>query len=594
MRNACASRAHSASVSRFSISQVITEEARVDKRWDRDSFDEAKVMRGFSRRAVLRCLAVGAGGAALTSAGVVAGAPPAIEPLPLLTQAPSGGQVSVGWSKPVTLNPLFSTIGYEQVVEQLIFGSLVKVNASLEAVPDIAEEIEVSPDAKTYTFKLRQNLTFTDGQPLTARDVIFTVERAIDARTGSYWQGRLMSIEGAAEFSDQRADAISGLESPDDFTVVMRLSSPDSTWLLTLGDFAGLGIVPAHVLEGIAPDQMKQHSFSLAPTVSAGVFKFERFESDQFVELTRNESYGGEQAQLDRVFFKILTEDVTVAQLETGEVDVSNVPVTELERLRGQSHLTVVSVPSPSVDFLALNLTKPYFQDKRVRQAMMYAIDREAIVQAIFAGESTVVNQTIIGPDWMGIPEVNPYSFDPDQARQLLSDANWDSSFTFDLDYVPGTKTRDAYIPILQQQLKDVGIEVELQPLESAEYSRRRSVDHVFDAALVGGGVFRQDPNVSSKYFETKNFVPSGANYSHFSNPRVDELFVAGRATTDQAERVIIYTEVATILNEEVPWIFLWSPNANFAYNNRLVGFEPPSYVNTPMWNADKWSVSGD
>lgn len=566
----------------------------MNEHWERESLDEIAVMRGFSRRAVLRFLGVSAGGSTLATAAVGAGpAPDSSNVSPSLAQEPSGGQVNVGWTKPVTLNPLFSTIGYEQVVERLIFGSLVKVNASLEAVPDIAEEIEVSPDATTYTFHLRQNLTFTDGQPLTARDVIFTIERAVDARTGSYWQGRLMAIEGAAEFSEQGAETITGLEAPHDFTVVMRLSSPDSTWLLTLGDFAGLGILPAHVLEGIAPDQLKQHSFSLAPTVSAGVFRFERYESDQFVELARNETFGGEKAQLDRIFFKILTEDVTVAQLETGEVDVSNVPVTELERLQGSPHLTVVSVPSPSIDFLALNLTKPYFQDKRVRQAMMHALDRESIVQAIFAGEASVVNQTIIGPDWMEMPDVNPYAFDPDRARQLLTDANWDSSFRFSLDYVPGTKTRDAYIPIIQQLFNDVGIQVELQPLESAEYSRRRSVDHVFDAALVGGGVFRQDPNVSSKYFETANFVPSGANYSHYSNPRVDELFVAGRATTDLAERVTIYTEIATILNDEVPWIFLWSPNAIFAYNKRLVGFEPPSYVNTPMWNADKWSVTG-
>jgi len=565
----------------------------VNEQWERESLDEATVMRAFSRRAILRFLGVSAGGSALASAVTGAARAPGTDTASAsLAQQPSGGQVNVGWTKPVTLNPLFSTIGYEQVVERLIFGSLVKVNADLEAVADLAEEIEVSPDATSYTFSLRQNLTFTDGQPLTARDVLFTIERAVDARTGSYWQGRLMAIEGAAEFSEQAAETISGLEAPDDFTVVMRLAKPDSTWLLTLGDFAGLGILPAHVLGDIAPDQMKQHSFSLAPTVSAGVFKFARYESDQFVELVRNETYGGEKALLDRVFFKILTEDVTVAQLETGEVDVSNVPVTELERLQANPNLTVVSVPSPSVDFLTLNLTKPYFRDKRVRQAMMHALDREAIVQAIFAGEASVVNQTIIGPDWMQLPELNSYAFDPDRARQLLSEANWDSSFRFSLDYVPGTKTRDAYIPIVQQLFNDVGLQVELQPLESAEYSRRRSVEHVFDAALVGGGVFRQDPNVSSKYFETANFVPSGANYSHYSNPRVDELFVAGRATTDVAERVTIYSEIATILNEEVPWIFLWSPNAIFAHNKRLVGFEPPSYVNTPMWNADKWSVS--
>jgi peptide/nickel transport system substrate-binding protein len=564
----------------------------MDEPMDRSNLNEVSLMSSLSRRALLGLAAAGAASAALGS-GARAGQPSmGNNRLTASAQGESGGQVSVGYLKPVTLNPLFSTIGYEQVVEQLIFGSLVKVNAKLEAVPDIATAIDVSEDATTYTFKLNPNLTFTDGQPLTAKDVVFTIERAIDARTGSYWQGRLMAIEGAAEYSEQAAETISGLETPDDFTVVMRLAAPDSTWLLTLGDFAGLGILPKHILEGIAPDQMKQHSFSLEPNVTAGVFTYAKYETDQYIELVRNENYGGEKAKLDRVFFKILTADVTVAQLETGELDVANIPVTEMERLSGNPDLTVVSVPSPSIDFLAVNITKPHLADKRIRQAMMYAIDREAIVQAIFAGEASVVNQTIIGPEWMGSLELNPYSFDPDKARQLLSDAGWDSSQKIELDYVPGTKTRDAYAPIIQQLFKDVGIEIELMPLESAEYTRRRNTDHVFDMAIVGGGVFRQDPNVSSKYFETKNFVPGGANYSHFSNARVDELFAAGRATTNQEERKAIYTEIATILNEEVPWIYLWSPNSIFAHNNRLVGFDPPSYVNTPMWNADKWTVT--
>lgn len=555
--------------------------------------DEDKPVSGLSRRSLLGFITAGAGGAALAVSPAV-GKQFSIEKAALASlQASTGGQATAAYAKPVTFNPLFSTTGAEQVIEQLVFGSLVKLNADLQPVPDLAEDIEISEDVTTYTFKLRQNISFTDGQPLTAQDVVFTIERAVDNRTGSYWQGRLLAIEGATEYSDQRADTIAGLETPDDFTVVMKLVAPDSTWLLTISDFAGLGILPAHVLKDIPPDELQQHPFSLNPDVTAGVFKFAEYKTDQYVVLTRNENYFGEKAQLDELFLKILTPDVAIAQLETGELDVTSVSVSELGRLRDNPNLSIVTIPSPSIDFLTLNLTQPYFQDKRVRQAMMYALDRQAIVDALFEGEATVVNQSIIGPDWMGIPDVNPYNFDPDQARQLLNEANWDSSLKVELMFVPGDNPDDAYIPIIQQQFKDVGIDAELVPVERAEFTRRRNVDHDFDIAVVGGGVFRQDPNVSAKYFETKNFVPGGANYSHFSNPRVDELFEAGRATTDLAERKAIYTEVASILNEEVPWIFLWSPDSIFAHSNRLVGFDPPSYVNTPMWNADEWAVKG-
>jgi peptide/nickel transport system substrate-binding protein len=242
---------------------------------------------------------------------------------------------------------------------------------------------------------------------------------------------------------------------------------------------------------------------------------------------------------------------------------------------------------------MTLNLALPYLQDKRVRQAMMYALDRESIVKTIYQGEAQVVNQTIIGPQWMGPPEgLNPYAFDPNKAKQLLKEANWDSNRKLEAIYVPAGREEDAYVPIIQQQFQDVGLMLTLRQVERAEYNRKRNTAHDFEIALVGGGIFRQDPNVSGKYFETVNWVPEGANYSHYSNKQVDDLFAAGRATTDTTERKKIYTQVATILNDEVPWIFLWSPNSIFAHTKRLVGFKPPSYATHNMWNTDEWTVT--
>jgi ABC-type transport system substrate-binding protein len=509
--------------------------------------------------------------------------------------ARAAGPVSVFWPKPVTFNPLFSTAGAEQGVEQLLLGALVKVNDKLEPVPDMAESIDVSPDARTYTFHLKKTLKFTDGQPLTARDVVFTIQRAVDARTGSYWRGRLLLIAGATEYGDQKVSAISGLETPDDDTVKMTLASPDSTWLLTLGDFAGLGILPEHILRDAPPDQLKQHAFSLNPTVSAGVFQFSKYETDQYLEIKRNDSYGGgSPAKLQQLFFKTLTADVGLAQLERGELDLMVAPVSEIGRLKRNANLVVESVPSPSVSFMTVNLTQAHLRDKRLRQAMMYAIDREGIVKSIYQGEAQVVSQTIIGPEWMGTPEgLNPYRFDPDKARRLVREASWDSSRKIETIYQPGDKELDAYVPIIQQQLQDVGIALALRQVEGAEYIRKRNTDHDFEIAFVGGGVFGQDPNVSGKYFETVNFVPGGANYSHYSNKMVDDLFAAGRATTDRDERKKIYTRVATILNDDVPWVYLWSPNSIFARSKRLVGFQPPSYATHDMWNADEWTVTG-
>lgn len=505
----------------------------------------------------------------------------------------AGGQISVLWRTPNTLNPLFSTAGSEQQVERLMFGALVKMNADLEPVPDMATSIEASDDASVYTFTINENAAFSDGEPLTAADVIFTFERAIDERTGSYWLGRLNGIAGALEYSTQEADSVSGLAMPDDYTVEITLAEPDSAFLVTLCNFSGLGILPKHILEDVAPDQLREHPFSLEPTVTAGPFKFVQYLTDQYLELERNDTYWGDPAPLDRIFMRILTPEVGLAQLETGELDLMTLPITEVERTNGFANAHVESVPSPSMSFLAPNMEREYFQDKRVRQAMMYAIDRVGLVEAVLMGEGSVTNSPIFGPEWMGVPEgLNEYPYDPDRARSMLEEAGWDFDQKVELIITPGNNEADTHAQIIQQQLNDIGFQMEILQVDVAENQRRSIQATDFDVKNVGGGVFRADPSVSGTYMTTDTWTPSGGNYGHYSNPEIDELYPQGKATGDLDERKRIYTEIAQLLNEECPWIWLYSPNSIYGVSNRLQGHEPASYIDNKLWNAETWSVS--
>lgn len=505
----------------------------------------------------------------------------------------TGGQVTVLWRTPNTLNPLFSTAGSEQQVERLMFGALVKMNDALEPVPDMATSIEVSDDASVYTFTINENVTFSDGEPLTAADVIFTLERAIDERTGSYWLGRLNGIDGALDYSTQAADSVSGLAMPDDYTVEITLAEPDSAFLVTLCNFSGFGILPKHILEDVTPDQMREHPFSLAPTVSAGPFKFVRYETDQFLELERNDTYWGDPPPLDRIFMRILTPEVGLAQLETGELDLMTLPLSEIERTKGMAVAHVETVESPSMSFFAPNLEREYFQDKRVRQAMMYAIDRVGLVEAVLLGEGVVRNSPIFGPEWMGVPEgLNEYPYDPDQARSLLEEAGWDFNREVEFIITPGNNEADTHSEIAQQQLAEVGFKMKILQVDVAENQRRTIQSTDFDIRNVGGGVFRADPSVSESYMTTDTWTPNGGNYGHYSNPEIDELYKQGKATGDLEERKQIYTEIALILNDECPWIWLYSPNSAYGVSNRLQGHEPASYIDNKLWNAEAWSVS--
>ena len=508
--------------------------------------------------------------------------------------APAGGTLNIHWrtDNPVSFNPLFSTSGSEQQVERLIFGALLKMSDKLEPIPDLAEKWDIAPDAKTYTFTLRKNIKFSDGQPLTADDVIFTFERAIDKRVGSIWAGRLAGIEGAAEYADQKADKISGLEAPDPSTVRVKLAKPDAAFLTTIGNFSGLGILPKHVLKDVAPDQLKNHRFSTqAPNVSAGAYVLANYQPGQYVELRRNEAYFGAKPSVERIFLKIMSADTALAQLQTGETDFVKVPVSELDRVKRIPNVTVHSVNSPSISQIAVFNERPYFKDKRVRQAIMFAIDRKGIVDSILGGQAALVNSPIIGPEWMGQPEFEKYDFNPAKAKELLKAANWDPNQKVEMIVATGDKVQDAYGAVIQQQLNDVGMKVEIRQIDSAEVNRRYVQTPDYDLFLFGGGVYRAEPSISATYYLSSNATPRGGNGTHYSNPQLDQLFSDGVATADRAKRKDIYTQIAKIVNDDAPTTFLWSPNSIYAVTNRFKGFKPPAYIDNFVWNAEEWGV---
>lgn len=526
------------------------------------------------------------GSAALASAGVLS----ATSVNRLLAQESGGGEVKMLIRKPTTLNPLFSTSGNEQQISRLIFGALVKSDDQLQPVPDLAEKFEGSPDGLTYTFTLRAGLTFNDGQPLTSKDVAFTIQSAVNPAVGSVWQGRLLAIAGAQAFADGTADTISGIETPDDLTVKLTLAAPDGTFLLTLIDYSGLGILPEHALKDIAPDQLATKTY-LDPEVTGGAFSLTSYQVDQFIELTRNDKYVPKQPALDRILLVIRDPAVAMGDLETGELDIMRLPLDEVESVAKMTSVSLVSVQSPSMDHIVLNLRRPYLQDKRLRQAMMYAIDRKSIVESLLGGRGEVVNSPIFGPEWMGIPDgLATYDYDPEKAKALLAEMSWDSNQKIvAMSVSPG----EWYGEVVAQQLNEVGIAFELQLVDVSQLLEEiLKEEPTFDSFLNGGDTYRADPNIASLFYATSQMAPAGGNLCRYSNPALDQLFADGRATADQAARKEIYTQAAKILNDDVPNIFLWSPNSHFAVNPRVQGFAGPGYPDNRLWNAEDWSVT--
>jgi peptide/nickel transport system substrate-binding protein len=519
---------------------------------------------------------------------------------PVPGSGPLGGQIKFAYATPATLNPLFSTAGVDQGVELQVYGALVMMTDGSDPEMDLAESVDISSDALTYTFHLRDGNMFNDGTPLTSKDVLFTFHRALDPRTGSVWRSRFLPLEGADKYDGVTVTDLPGIQAPDDKTIVMKLTKPDVTWLITLCDFAGFGILPEHAFADIPPDQLQKAPFSLKPGPGAGAFTFGEYQPDQFVSLKRNDNYKPPKANIDELYLPILPQTVTaLSQLQNAEIDISQVGIPDLASVQDNPILNVSSEPSVMCQFLVPNLTRPEFADKRVRQAMMYALDRQTIVHEIMLDQATVINSCFFGWKWEnGEPDgLNPYPYDPDKAKQLLKDANWDSGTKIDSQFIPGDPLQDTLLNIFQQQFKDVGININLVSVDVPEYTNRivsgakdgKTGD--FQLMIGSGGVMGQDPNVTTKYINSAAATPTGSNYNHYANSQVDDLLVQGRATNDLAKRKEIYTQIAKIVNEDVVWIFLWRLNSIYGVNKRVQNFKAPGHPGRVISSAHKWSV---
>jgi peptide/nickel transport system substrate-binding protein len=577
-----------------------------------------------SRRGFLRGLALAAGGAALS---LVAACGPAAQPA-APTQAPAPTKPAAPAAvaptapapttapavKPTTapaaaappkpsaivqigrrseINPLWNplkTAGGEVQIFDLIFNRLIAPDEKWVMQPDLAEKFDVSADGTVYTFNLRKNVTWSDGKPFTARDVMFTYRLNLTKSAGSRQAPRLLQIKGARDFYEGTAKDVSGLEMPDEYTVRMTLEQPNVSWVYQLTHSSPiLFIMPEHILKDADPAQLDNHPYIKKPDIGTGPYQYVQFVADQFVEFKANPTYFKGAPKIEKVFVRLAEPPTQLAQFERGELDVMyKVTAKDAERLKGNATLNIIPLQGLGVFQIAWNNER--FSDKRVRQAFMYAVDRESLIKVVLRGEGRLVHSTVIGPDWANYSDLNQYKYDPARARELLKAAGWDSNRTVNLTWSKGFADIELAAPIVQQQLKEVGFNLELAPLDSPAYIKKVVSEPDFDLAWFSGGIYALDPDISSAYYECANWTPRGANTTHFCNKELDTFFAQGRATTDTNKRKGIYANVASILNEEVPTTFWWSENIIYGVNKRLKGIKAGTndYL---WWNIHEWSV---
>jgi ABC-type transport system substrate-binding protein len=478
-----------------------------------------------------------------------------------------------------------------QQISFLFLDKLLTVADDWTLQPRLAERWETGADGKSLTFYLRKGMKWSDGEPLTAKDIAFTFKSTMDTRTAAA-PGPTSIIKGYQDFRDGKIDSPPGLVIVDDTTFRLEFDTPNAGFAPSIS-FLGFQILPEHVLGKVDPTQLEQHPFFQNPTVASGPFKFVKYETDQFVQVERNPNYYGTPAKLERIFVHIATSDVATAQLQKGEILHTQISVTDAETLKTMPGIKVANKPAAGIFLMAPMIDGTKFNNKLVRQALVYAIDRDGIVKQVLKGYGRVVNSHIIGPDWAINPNLNKYEYNPDKAKALLAEAKWDPNTPVVINWMAGQGGRDVENSLLiaQSQLQAVGIKADFQPLERGPLLEAIT-GRKFDLVSYGGGVYTVDPDSTSYVLMSQFIQPKGANNAGYSNPAVDKLFMDGRAATDQAARAKIYQEASAIINDEVSHVWLFVADAIYGYSDKLQGLKPHGDFNSAYWNANEWTVT--
>ena len=502
-------------------------------------------------------------------------------------QAASGGTLTVQFPlKPRSFNPLGQPLSSDQMVMTLVYDGLVALAPDDTYESRLASGYTVSPDAKTYTFRLRPNLKWSDGTAFTADDVLFTFKLLMTPDISAH-AAKLSDVKGRADFIAGKSTDVPGLRASDPNTFVIELDKPNSALISALS-WPFIGILPKHVLGQVAPKDLATHRFFLAPTVGLGPFKFVKWETDQYVELEKNPNYW-RPVKIDRIFLREMTADAASAALEKGELDIAITNAQDADRLDKLSKVTVDSAPNPGINLISLANDRPAFKDVRVRQALLYAIDRKGIIQTVHAGRGTIVNTHMRAPGT--VPSgLEAYDYNPTKAKQLLAEAKWDPNYVIKMQWIKGVKDRDQTNEIVQANLAAVGVKMELQPFERAPlleaYSKR-----TFDATAYGGGIYTIDGDSVTVPIACAQAYPKGTNITHYCNAKVDELLDKARSISDEAEKKRLYQEVAKITNAEVTNLWLNVADTLYARNDRLKGFRPYGDFTQFLLTAWNWTL---
>jgi peptide/nickel transport system substrate-binding protein len=452
-------------------------------------------------------------------------------------------------SSPTSLDPRIGVDSQSEHITSLIFDSLVHKNAHFNLDPWLATSWE-TPDPLTYRFHLRTDVHFHNGKPLTATDVKYTLD--------SMRNGTVITAKAGALARIDHVDA------PDAATVVIHLKQPDAALLWNLSDGA-IGIVPA----GSGGD------FAFHP-IGSGPFRFVSQLQDDEVIIERNDHSWQPRPAIARIRFAVVPDAITRAlELEKGSADVCINCLTAdmVSALAKRPNLQVESGPGTNLNYISFNTQDSLLRDIRVRQAIAYAMNRPLIISSLWRGRAQLAESLLPPEHWAWTGDVQQYPYDPAKANALLDAGGWkrgNDGVRFHLTMKTSTdETSRLLAMILQQQLRDIGIALEVRSFEFATFYAdiSKGAFQMYTLRWLGGN---EDPDIFGYAFDSHRTPPRGANRGRYVNAALDELIKEGATSSDQALRRADYVKVQQILAAELPSINLWYLDAVLVHTRRL------------------------
>lgn len=502
-------------------------------------------------------------------------------------------------------NPLISNVNIDKYVTSVVYASLMTVNDKGEQEPYLATESKVSDDMKKITYTLSDKAVWHDGEKVTANDVAYTFKAMADPNyTGGYY-GDVQAVKGAEAYHNGEAEDIEGIKVIDDKTIEIEFEKVYAPGVTNLGN---VEIIPEHIWSKVNPGEWTKQTELLNNPVGCGPYKLTEYKIGSHVKFEAAADFFGGEVKTPNLVFKAINADTTQAEFKGGNIDIANVePLrqADIDALTSEG-LKTVSYDNYMFTYMGFNLRKESLKDVKVRQAIMYAIDRQSILDNIVEGRGSVVNAPLLPSSW-AYPEeseLEQYKYDVEKAKSLLKEAGWEDKdgdgivenangekLELTIDCQNDHEVRQKTATAIQESLKAAGIAVEIDTMEYSALMDKAVANHDFDLYMMGN-TLSLDPDPKPMWASTAISNEPGVigyNIVAYNNPETDKLIEEGNATLDQNERKSIYGEFAKILNRDVPEAYLFCQNVERVYNPGLEGYKPSTF--NEFYNVHNWVI---